>query len=250
VEPGFGEPLICVLCNSGYWQVPVDPESRDKTTFTCHSGLFRFLRMPFGLTNAPATFQRALDIILARIKFDVALVYLDDVIVYSPTFDMHLEHLDTVLGLLKKANVSLKLKKCSFAKNEVQYLGHLIRPGRLQMLKAKVDTVRQQRPPKTKTQVRAFLGLTSMYRRLVPHFAKIAKPLTELTKENVSDRLPELTPVELQAFETLKFKLTNPPTLVLPRFDQEFILDTDASKEQVGCVLQQKDQKGYLKPIG
>jgi Reverse transcriptase (RNA-dependent DNA polymerase) len=109
--------------NSGYWQVPVDPESRDKTTFTRHSGLFTFLRMPFGLTNTPATFQRALDIILARVKFDFALVYLDDVIVYSPTFDLHLEHLVMVLGLLKKANVSLKLHNAPLGRTKCSTWG-------------------------------------------------------------------------------------------------------------------------------
>ena len=118
-------------CNSGYWQIEIDEADRDKTTFTSHSGPYRFVRMPFGLKNAPATFQRAVDIILSRVKWQHALVYLDDAIVYSRTVEAHFEPVREVLTLLQAAGVSLKLRKCSFFETSVDYLGHVVRPGKL-----------------------------------------------------------------------------------------------------------------------
>jgi hypothetical protein len=98
-------------CNSGYWQIPVEPADRDKTTFMSHEGTFRFTRMPFGLTNAPATFQRAVDITLAGLTWKICLVYLDDIIIFSKNFEEHLEHLEEVLTRIYRAGLSLKLKK-------------------------------------------------------------------------------------------------------------------------------------------
>ena len=118
-------------CNSGYWQIPVSPADKEKTTFTSHEGLFQFLRMPFGLKNAPATFQRFVDITLAGLTWKVCLVYLDDIIVYSRSREDHLAHLDEVLHRLYRAGLSLNLKKCHFFRSEVSYLGHVIGPGTL-----------------------------------------------------------------------------------------------------------------------
>ena len=118
-------------CNSGYWQVPIAPEDRDKTTFTTHLGTFRHLRMPFGLRNAPATFQRALDIILSGVRWQTCLIYLDDVIIFSKDIKSHLGHVDEILTLLGQAGITLKLKKCEFFQPRVDYLGHVITPGKL-----------------------------------------------------------------------------------------------------------------------
>lgn len=236
--------------NSGYWQVLMDEASKDKTSFTCHAGFYRFKRLPFGLINAPATFQRALDLILSGVRYEFALVYLDDIIIFSKTFDEHMAHLSHVLGLLKDANISLKLKKCAFAKQEVQYLGHMIKPGHLEMLSARVESLKLIELPKTKKEVRSFLGLASLYRRFVKEFAKIAKPLHDLTKAEVPSVLPPLTEEQVEAFESLKEALSNPPTLALPKKDGQYVLDTDASMYQIGCCLQQKDERGKLKPLG
>ena len=130
----FGDATVFTTldCNSGYWQVEIAEEDRDKTKFASHSGLYRFLRMPFGLKNAPATFQRAVDIILSRVKWETALVYLDDVIFYSRTVTEHMAHVREVLRLLHTAGVLLKLAKCAFFDTSVTYLGHVIRLGRLE----------------------------------------------------------------------------------------------------------------------
>jgi Reverse transcriptase (RNA-dependent DNA polymerase) len=119
-------------CNSGYWQIPVAPEDMDKTTFTSHEGTFRFCRMPFGLWNAPATFQGVVDIVLSGLTWNSCLVYLDDIIVYSASMEEHLAHLDEALTILGQAGLSLKLAKCHFLQEAVDYLGHVIRPGKLE----------------------------------------------------------------------------------------------------------------------
>ena len=118
-------------CNSGYWQIPMAEEERDKTAFISHYDLYRWLRMPFGLKNAPGTFQRAADVILASVKWQFALVYLDDIIIYSKSIEEHYDHLQTVLGLVHKAGISLKIHKCQFFTETVDYLGHTVSPGKL-----------------------------------------------------------------------------------------------------------------------
>jgi hypothetical protein len=119
-------------CNSGYWQIPVDPMDMDKTTLTSHEGLNQFRRMPFGLKNSPATFQRFVDITLTGLTWKVCLVYLDDIVVYSKTLEEHLVHLDAVLNRLYRAGLSLNLKKCHFFRSEFSNLGHVPGPGTLE----------------------------------------------------------------------------------------------------------------------
>jgi hypothetical protein len=101
-------------CNSGYWQIPVDPPDRDKTTYTSHYGTYRFRRLPYGIRNAPATFQRAIDVIISGVKRKSCLVYLDDVIIFSPDRESHLKHVDEALSFLRNAGLSLNLRKCRF----------------------------------------------------------------------------------------------------------------------------------------
>ena len=117
-------------CNSGYWQIPAAPQDRDKTTFNCHAGTYRYRRMPFGLTNAPATFQRTLDIVLSFFKWKSCLVYLDDVIIFSKDMESHFVHVEDILKALGQAGITLKLSKCSIFTETVKYLGHVITGGR------------------------------------------------------------------------------------------------------------------------
>ena len=115
-------------CNAGYWQIEIEEEDKDKTAFVTHHELFRFKRMSFGLRNAPSTFQRTIDIILATAKWQYAIVYLDDIIIFSNSVEEHLVHVSKVLDMLQRAGMTLKLKKCFFLEERVDYLGHIVSP--------------------------------------------------------------------------------------------------------------------------
>ena len=148
--------------NSGYWQLEVAEEDKHKTAFTSHAGFWEFNRMPFGLTNAPASFQRLLDLVLAKYKWQTCLVYIDDVIVFSKSIADHIKDVDLILQELANAGMTLRLKKCSFFTDRIKYLGHIIRPGRLEIDRAHVAPLKDATPPETITQLRSFLGFANV----------------------------------------------------------------------------------------
>ena len=235
---------------AGYWQIKVAEDSREKTAFVTHQGLFEFRVMPFGLTNAPAIFQRLMQCVLCGLNPeqgpDFVSVYINDVLVFSRTMTEHLDHLRRVLDCLRGANLKLKPSKCHFLRQNVEYLGHLITPAGLKPNPKQVSAVQQFPAPESVTQVRQFVGLTSYYRRFISHFAKIAAPLHSLTRKDVDFVWTE----ECQAaFESLKKKLTEAPVLTYPDFDLGFVLETDASVRGLGAVLSQEQTTRRLHPI-
>lgn len=184
--------------------------------------------MPFGLCNAPATFQRTLDIVLAGYHWKSCLIYLDDIIVFSKTVEEHINHVKEVLSALHDAGASLKLKKCAFFTKSVQYLGHVIRPGRIEMANTNADAIEGFKEPITQSELRSFLGLCNVYRRFVPNFSRVAAPLNKLlTKEYQADLKP-FKEEERKAFRLLKKALASPPILRLPREGLPYSVDTDA----------------------
>lgn len=237
-------------CNMGYWQIPVAVEDQDKTTFTCHEGTYRYVRLPFGLTNAPATFQRAIDMLLAGLKWKSVLVYLDDVIVFSRSAQEHVGHLEEVFSLIAKAGISLKASKCFLFQEEVEYLGHIVGKGHVRVNEKNLVGLRKAEPPTTKKSLRSFLGMCNVYRRFVKDYAAVARPLTALTSSKVADPLPKFNEEQVKAFEDLKWRLTHTPILALPRRTGQYTVDTDASAAQVGCVLLQEQPGGGHKPVG
>ncbi len=237
-------------CNSGYWQIPIKESDRHKTAFVSHMGSYHFKRMPFGLTNAPATFQRAIDILLSGVNWQFCLVYLDDVIVYSNTEEDHIRHVDEVLTVLGKAGLSLKFAKSHFFRRSVNYLGHRITPGQLKVDLKRRDALEGFQFPRTQTQVRSFLGMCNVFRRFVKDFAKIAGPLNELLKKGMPVDLEPPTDQQIEAFHELKRRLLEPPILRLPVYDRPYTVDVDASKDQLGCVLLQEQADGELMPVG
>ena len=237
--------------NSGYWHIPVAPEDRDKTKFTTHMGTFRHLRMPFGLKEALHTFQRALDIILFGVRWLICLLYLDDVFVFSRTHEEHAEHLDTVLGMLRTAGISLTPKKCSFFRPNVHYLGHVISPRKLSVADTAAEAFKTFTIPRTFTQVRSFLGACNVYRHFVKGFAKTARPLTNMTRKDAEPDFDNPTEAQLQAFEDPKARMSAPPILALPRYGRPFMIDTDASAYQLGCMLlRERDEANDWRPFG
>lgn len=237
-------------CNSGYWQIPVAAEDRDKTTFSCHAGTYRYKRMPFGLATAPATFQRTLDMVLSKFNWRTCLVYLDDVIIFSEDVESHFVHVDRILSALQHAGVSLNLKKCEFFTNTVKYLGPIIRPGTLSIDETKVVALTKAQHPRNHTELRSFLGFCNVYRRFVQNYSQIAAPLNALLKKGIPLQLEPFGPDEANAFSTLVTNVTNPPVLALPKPGLPYSLDTDASAYQVGAALFQTHDNGERKPIG
>ena len=171
-------------CNAGYWQAPVAPEDRDKTTFTSYLGTYRYVCMPFGLRNAPAALQRALDIILSEVRWQTCPIYLDDVIVFSKDSETHLRLVKEVLRLLRRTGVALKLRKCSFFQPKVYYLGDVITPGKLSVAVDNSNAFAKVVFPRTVTQLRSFLGAANVYRRFVQRYSDIARPLNSMLRKD------------------------------------------------------------------
>lgn len=231
---------------SGYWQVEMAPEDREKTAFSVGSGLWQFTVMPFGLCNAPATFERLMDTVLRGLSWKTCLIYLDDVIVMGKTFTEHLHNLEDIFRRLRSANLKLNPKKCRILGKEVKYLGHVVSPLGVAVDPEKVEAVLDWPVPKDKHELRSFLGLCTYYRRFVHGFANIAKPLTKLTEEGRKYSWDEGCN---DAFEDLKRALTSAPILSYPNSTGKFILDTDASSTAIGGVLSQL-QDGQERVIG
>ena len=159
---------------SGYWQMCVHPDDREKTAFTCQSGLFQFKVLPFGLTNAPSSFERLMEKVLVGLQFDICLIYLDD-IVKSDEFDSHITHLRSIFERIRKANLKLSPKKCVLFQQKVQFLGHIITKDGISTDPKKVEAVQNWPIPRTIKEVRSFLGLCSYYRKFIKSFATVAK---------------------------------------------------------------------------
>ena len=222
---------------SGYWQIEIDEKDRPKTAFSTEDGHYEYNRMPFGLTNAPSTFQRLMNQILQPVIKKFALVYLDDVIIYSTSIEQHIKHIDIVLDLLKKAGLKVKLSKCTFLQTSVKYLGHVISEKGVTPDPMKIKAIENYPTPRTVSQLKSFLGLAGYYRKFIKNFADRAHALTILTKKNNPWKWEEN---EEKAFQFLKKCLTHPPILRYPNFSREFLIHTDASGYGVGSVLSQK----------
>ena len=221
---------------NGYWQVQCDPQDAEKTAFSTPHGLFQFKVMPFGVCNGVATFERLTEYILAGLNWQICLVYLDDIIVFSPDFKTHLTRLDQVLERIGIAGLKIAPKKCNFFQEEVLFLGHIVTKDGIGTDPSKVEVVQSWPTPRNIHAVRSFLGTCSYYRRFIKGFADIAKPLHKLTEKQVKF----IWTAECQnSFEILKARLTQAPILGYPEPDCHFILDTDASNFGIGAVLSQ-----------
>lgn len=221
---------------SGFHQIEIAPSDIQKTAFTVENGHYEFVRMPFGLKNAPSTFQRVMDNILLGIQNERCLVYMDDIIIYSPTIHEHISRLTEVFNRLRKANLKIQPDKCEFLRKEVAYLGHLITQNGVKPNPNKVDAIENFPEPQTPKDVKSFLGLAGYYRRFIPNFAKLSKPLTHLLQKDV----PFLFDAACKsAFTELKNALMSDPILRYPNFEEPFLLTTDASAFAIGAVLSQ-----------
>ena len=192
--------------------------------------------MPFGLTNSGASFQRLMGHILRGLEYRFALIYID-IIIFSKSVDEHLVHLEEVFRRLREANVKLNPKKCSFVKQKVEYLGHVVTPDGVMPNPEKVRIVQDFPAPKNLKELRTFMGLANYYRRFVKGFAHIASPPNALTKKGVKFAWTQDCAA---VFDKLKRALVSAPILAYPDFKEEFLLFVDASSTGIGFTLAQK----------
>ena len=186
-------------------------EARAKSAFVTSMDKFEFTRCPFGLSQAPAYFQRLFNKVIKGLPF--AFGYLDDVLIHSPDIETHLQHVRIFFQRLREADLKLKDSKCNYFKTHVQYLGHLVSGQGIRPLPEKLDSIKKMPAPITPKEIKQFLGLVGYYRKFIPRFADIARPMTNLTKQDI----PFEWTIQCQAaFEMLKEAIITSPILKYP----------------------------------
>lgn len=224
---------------SGYWQIKLRKEDEEKTAFITPFGLYKFKRMPFGLRNAPATFQRLVDRMRVTLEHVNMLAYLDDLLLFSTTFESHLSDLRDVLQRMREYNITVNKDKCRFFCSSIKYLGHIITPDGLKSDPSKTEAILARPTPKNLQQLFSFLQMCSWYRRFIPNFSARAQPLTKLTKK----KAPWMWEKEQEdAYSTLKHCLSTAPVLRQADETKPYIIKTDASSYALGAVLVQGEK--------
>ena len=230
---------------AGYHQIRIHEPDIDKTAFRTRYGHFEFLVLPFGLTNAPATFMHLINRILQPYLDQFVIAFIDDLLIYSKTLEEHKQQVKKVLEVLRENQLYAKMKKCEFFRESVTFLGHIIDREGVRVMPDKIQAIKDWPALTSVKDVQSFLGLAGYYRRFIKDFSKIAAPLSELTKKDLSFTW---TQREQTAFDNLKTALCNTPVLIIPDPSKPFVLRTDASGYAVGAVIQQ-DQGNGLQPI-
>ena len=220
---------------NGYLQVAMDEKDKQKTAFACHKGLYEFNVMPFDLSNALAVFQRLMSVVLHDCQ-GFATAYLDDIMIFSETFEKHLEHLGIIFDNLRQHRLELTLKKCSCLKRETHYLGFIISEDGIKPDDKKIEAIRSLPALTCVKEVRSFIGMCSYYRRFIPNFSQIAEPIVSLTRKYANFKWSD---VHQKAFQYLKDSLTCVPLLSYPDSNVPYVLYTDASDTCIGACLTQ-----------
>ena len=240
---------------SGYWQIRVAEKNIPKTAFNTRYGKYKFLVMPFGLTNAPATFQTLINNVLRPFLDKFVVVYLDDITVYSNSYEEHLQHLRQVFEALAKHKLYANPEKCSFNKTEVKFCGHIIGNGTVRVMQDKIKAINDWPQPRMIHHIRQFLGLIGYYRQFIKGFSKIATPLSNLLKVGESaaarnrNRFISWNTTCQLAFDRLKAALTSAPVLQQVDPKKPFVIETDASDFAIGSCLLQRAEDGKLHPV-
>ena len=232
--------------SSAYYQILMDPRDQHKTAFNSRYGLFTWQRMPFGLCNAPATFMRAINLVLQGLTWKCVLAYLDDILVLGKDFEDHLNSLELVFIRMRQYNLKLKPSKCSFFHTEVDFLGRTISQEGMTISPSKISAVKEWALPENKKQLQSFVGFCNYFREHISNFAVVAAPLYDLCGAN-SEFV--WTDEHTTAVERLKDLVTSAPCLAYPRNEGTFILDCDASGTAIGAVLSQVQPDGSVRPV-
>lgn len=242
-EAGAAKFLTTLDLLKGFWQVGLTKQAREASAFVTPDGHYHYTVMPFGMKNSSATFQRLADRVVSGLPGVTA--YVDDILVYSNTWEEHVERLKALFTRLLEASLTLNLDKCVFGAPTVKYLGHDVGAGGIRPLEAKVADIKAFPAPRNKKGLRRFLGMIGFYRRFCKNFAQVASPLTDLLSER---RTWQWSPACQEAFEDLKALLASTPILQAPNFEKAFMIYTDASDQGIGSMLGQESE-GIVKPV-
>lgn len=222
---------------SGFYQVPLHPDDKEKTAFNTGDGLYQFTRMSMGLSGSPASFQRMMDVVFSDLKYNTVLVCLDDILVFSKTYEKHLRNLERVFQRLHQHKLTLNPQKCLFMLPKVTYLGFTISKEGIHTDERYINTIKKQEPPFDIKSLQRYLGMTSWYRKFIENYSLIAKPLTKLLKKEAHFEWSE---EQQRSFDMLQDRMVSAPILAHFQPELETQLRCDASKNGYGCVLVQK----------
>ena len=221
--------------NKGFHQIPVRREDKEKTAFCTPWGKYQFSRMPFGLRNGPAVFQRLMDKILHQ-DLEYSRVYIDDIVIFSQSWEQHCLHLSKVLERLRAAGLTANRSKCQWGQQKFEFLGHMVGEGLVSPSECKILALKEFQQPSTKKGIRQFLGLAGYYRKFIRDYAAHSCKLTDATRKSAPERVV-WNDVMYDEFCYLKNVLCDVPSLTLPTIQDEFIVQTDASGRGVGAIL-------------
>ena len=229
----------CVDMYSGYYQIYLDPSTAFSTTsaFSTPDGHYQFKRVPFGIFSAPAIFCAVMQKILRPVLRKSVIIYMDDLIIYSKTFDEHIQHIEEVFKLLSSYDLRLNLAKCEFAKFRLLFLGFIITNQGMMPNPDKISCINNMLPPKNVDQLKRFLGMTNFFRRFIRSYADRCHPMLKLLKKGVTWVWNK---EQIDSFNDIKKELVSSPILRFPKLDKEFIIMCDASQNGLGAVLMQK----------
>ena len=231
---------------SAYHQIPLAPESRYLTTFSANGTRYRTRVLPMGLKTSGLAFQNVMEKLLSKCKYRNAVAYVDDVAIYSPTWERHLQDLDEVLKLFIKGNIKLKSEKCEFGTRQMDFLGFRVDETGLSPSPEKIWPIKTFPPPSCVPELRSFNGMAQFYKRFIKGFSHIMEPLYDLLK---AGKTFEWTERCQRAFEKVKSAICTEATLKFPRYDKPFIIFTDASGLHLGAVITQVDERGFYRPL-
>lgn len=231
---------------SGYWHICINDKDAEKLAFTTNCGLYEWLRLPFGWKNSPSVFQRTIRQILQKYQVKFALNYFDDIIIYSSSWQEHLQHLEQIFKICEKENIKLKLSKCQFGKTKIKFLGYEISKSTYCPSNRNIDVIQKLKPPGNVKELQRFLGTINVYHKFIDNYAKLRLPLNKLlSKDTVWNWTSECQ----QSFVKLKTALISKPILSLFNPNYPCHLYVDASQEAIGCVLKQEYPDGSQHPI-
>lgn len=233
--------------NSAFWSIPLRIEDRQKTAFVTQEGHFQWTCLPFGLKTSPAIFQRILSSIIRRHKLsDFCVNYIDDILIFSKTFQEHVDHLSQLLESIMKEGFRLKLSKCTFASDSVKYLGHVIKNNSISPINDNLISIKEFPTPETRKNIRQFLGKVNFYGRYIPNASITLDPLHNLLRKGQKFVWSEQCQI---AFGKMKTLLCSQPILTIFDPDRPIHIHTDASLQGIGAVLKQTQSNQEDKPV-